>query len=114
MAVLSHEGTHPIMYGALPLPFGAGLRTGYLARPDAAGTFPVVLVLPTLDGLTGLEKDLCRMFARSGLVAIAVDFYRQGGEEMPPVDPRGWLLEYQEEYEAEMEARRANPDAATP
>jgi carboxymethylenebutenolidase len=82
MAVLSHEGTHPIMYGALPLPFGAGLRTGYLARPDAAGTFPVVLVLPTLDGLTGFEKDLCRMFARSGLVAIAVDFYRQGGDPL--------------------------------
>jgi dienelactone hydrolase len=64
------------MYGPWPIPIGSGLRTGYLARPDTAGKFPVVFVLPTLDGLTGFEKDLCRMFARSGLVAIAIDFYR--------------------------------------
>jgi len=82
MAVLSHEGTHPIMYGSWPLPIGSGLRTGYLARPDSAGEFPVVLVLPTLAGLTGFEKDLCRLFARSGVVAIAIDFYRQGGDPL--------------------------------
>ncbi|HVR78776.1 MAG TPA: dienelactone hydrolase family protein [Acidimicrobiia bacterium] len=82
MAVLAHEGTHPIMYGAAPLPIGAGLRTGYLARPDAAGKFPVVLVLPTLDGLTGFEKDLCRMFARWGVAAIGIDFYRHPGNHL--------------------------------
>lgn len=82
MAVIAHEGTHPIMYGAAPLPIGAGLRTGYLARPDAAGKFPVVFVLPTLAGLTGFEKDLCRMFARSGMVAIGIDFYRQSGDPL--------------------------------
>jgi carboxymethylenebutenolidase len=68
------------MYGPSPIPIGSGLRTGYLARPDAAGKFPVVFVLPTLDGLTGIEKDLCRMFARSGLVAIGLHFYRQEGD----------------------------------
>jgi carboxymethylenebutenolidase len=86
MAVLSHEGTHPIMYGSWPLPIGSGLRTGYLARPDTAGQFPVVLVLPALDGLTGCEKDLCRLFARSGLVAIAIDFYRQSGDPLQAYD----------------------------
>lgn len=78
MAVLPHEGTHSIMYGGWPLPIGSSQRTQYLARPDAEGQFPVVLVLPTLDGLTGFEKDLCRMFARWGVVAIGVDFYRRG------------------------------------
>ena len=76
MAVLSHEGTFPIMYGAVPLPIGAGHRTGYLARPDEAGVFPVVIVLPDLDGLDGFEKDLCRRLARSGIAAIGVDLYR--------------------------------------
>ncbi len=82
MAVLPHEGTHSIMYGPWPIPIGSRQRTAYLARPDAAGQFPVVLVLPTLDGLTGFEKDLCRKFARSGLIAIALDFYRHGGEPL--------------------------------
>ncbi len=76
MAVLPHEGTHSIMYGPWPIPIGSRQRTAYIARPDAAGRFPVVLVLPTLDGLTGFEKDVCRILARAGLVAIALDFYR--------------------------------------
>jgi carboxymethylenebutenolidase len=82
MAVLPHEGTHSIMYGGWPLPIGSSLRTQYLARPDAAGRFPVVLVLPTLDGLSGFEKDICRMFARWGLVAIGINFYRQAGDPL--------------------------------
>jgi carboxymethylenebutenolidase len=86
MAVLPHEGTHSIMYGGWPLPIGSSLRTQYLARPDAAGRFPVVLVLPTLDGLSGFEKDLCRMFARWGLAAIGVSFYRQAGDPLQAYD----------------------------
>lgn len=82
MAVLSHEGTYPIMYGAWPLPVGVGHRTGYLARPDRAGRFPIVIVLPTLDGLSSFEKDLCRRLARNGIVGIAVDFYRTQGDPL--------------------------------
>jgi carboxymethylenebutenolidase len=82
MAVLAHEGIYPIMYGACPIPMGTGHRTGYLARPDAAGKFPVTFVLPGLDGLTGFEKDLCRRLARSGILAISIDFYRVGGEPL--------------------------------
>lgn len=76
MAVLSHEGTHPIMYGSWPLPIGSEHRSGYIARPDAAGRFPVVLVLPSLNGLSSFEKDMCRTLARSGIVAISPEFYR--------------------------------------
>jgi len=70
------------MYGGWPLPIGSTQRTQYLARPDAAGQFPVVLVLPALGGLSGFEKDLCRMFARWGMVAIGVDFYRRKGNPL--------------------------------
>jgi dienelactone hydrolase len=80
MAVLPHEGTHSIMYGSSPMPIGASHRTQYLARPDTAGQFPVVFVLPTLDGLSGSEKDLCRMFARWGVAAVGVDFHRHGDD----------------------------------
>lgn len=70
------------MYGAWPLPVGVGHRTGYLARPDRAGRFPIVIVLPTLDGLSSFEKDLCRRLARNGIVGIAVDFYRTQGDPL--------------------------------
>jgi carboxymethylenebutenolidase len=86
MAVLPHEGTFSIMYGSWPVPIGATLRTQYLARPDVAGQFPVVMVLPTLDGLTAFEKDLCRSLARVGIAALALDFYRGEGEPLAEYD----------------------------
>ncbi len=82
LAVLAHEGTFPIMFGAIPLPVGAGHRTGYLARPDESGRFPVVVVLPDLGGLDSFEKDLCRRLARAGVVAIAVDLYRSDDDPL--------------------------------
>lgn len=77
MAVLGHEGTKPIMYGPLGIPVGAEHRPGYLARPDRAGRFPTVVIVPDLDGLTSHEKDLCRSFARNGIAALALDLYRE-------------------------------------
>jgi carboxymethylenebutenolidase len=102
MAVLPHEGTHSIMYGGWPLPIGSRQRTQYLARPDAAGRFPVVLVLPTLGGLGGFEKELCRTFARWGLVAIGVDFYRRKGDALESyhaLDDRRALTDLDEIHE---------------
>lgn len=81
LAVLSHEGTHSILYGSWPLPIGSGHRTGYISRPDAAGKFPVVLVLPSIDGLSSSEKEMCRRLARSGITGIALDFYREDLDE---------------------------------
>lgn len=86
MAVLSHEGTYPIMYGSWPLPVGSEHRYGYIARPDAAGRFPVVLVLPSLEGLTSFEKDMCRTLARAGIAAIALEFYRDGATSLAGYD----------------------------
>lgn len=76
MAVLDHEGTYPIMYGTHPVPVGAGYRSGYLSRPDKAGRFPVVVVVPDINGLTSHEKDLCRILARHGIAALALEMYR--------------------------------------
>lgn len=82
MAVLAHEGTYPIIYSTWPFPIGSTHRTGYLARPDKAGKFPVVFVLPTVAGLTSFEKDTCRRLARHGIVGIAIDFYRNHGDPL--------------------------------
>lgn len=80
MAVLSHEGTYPIMYGSWPIPVGSAHRSGYIARPDEAGRFPVVFVIPDLDGMGSFEKDLCRRLAREGFAALTIDLYEEPGE----------------------------------
>lgn len=80
MAVLSHEGTYPIMYGPLPVPVGARHRSGYLARPDEAGKVPTVFVIPDLNGMGSFEKDVCRRLARRGFAALTIDLYGQMGD----------------------------------
>ncbi len=82
MAVLSHEGTYPIMYGSWPIPVGAAHRAGYISRPDEAGRMPVVLVLPELAGMGSFEKDLCRRLAREGFAALTIDMYGQSGDPL--------------------------------
>lgn len=67
------------MYGSMPIPVGAGHRTGYISRPDEAGKVPVVFVLPDLEGMGSFEKDLCRRLARSGFAALSVDIYGRPG-----------------------------------
>lgn len=82
MAVLSHEGTYPILYGSWPIPVGAAHRDGYFTRPDEAGRFPVVFVIPDLDGMGSLEKDLCRRLAREGFAALTIDLYGSKGDSL--------------------------------
>ncbi|MFP5330981.1 MAG: dienelactone hydrolase family protein [Acidimicrobiia bacterium] len=75
MAVLPHEGTYSVMYGPLAVSVGAGYRRGYLARPDQAGRFPTVVLLPDLDGLGAHEKHVARRLARRGVAVLVVDPY---------------------------------------
>src|SRR5690606_21656399 len=75
LATLAHEGTYSILYQSWPIPIGTAHRTGYIARPDAHGRFPVVIVASGLGGLTSFEKDVCRQLARVGIAAVAFDPY---------------------------------------
>lgn len=71
------------MYGSAPVPVGTGYRPGYLARPDKAGRFPVVILVPDYNGLTAHEKALSRRLARHGLAVVAVDLYgRRTGDHL--------------------------------
>lgn len=102
LAVLAHEGTYPILYGSFPIPFGASHRTGYLARPDETGKFPVVIVLPDLGGLDSFEKDLCRRLARTGIAAVAIDLYRDRTDPLSAYNgltDQGALADVEEAYE---------------
>ncbi|MDH3261077.1 MAG: dienelactone hydrolase family protein [Acidimicrobiia bacterium] len=85
MSVLAHEGTYPILYGSYEIPVGSGHAPGYLARPDQAGRFPAVLVLPW-TGLTSHHKDVCRRLARHGLATVALGLEVAGGDAVVFVD----------------------------
>jgi carboxymethylenebutenolidase len=89
VAVLPHEGTYSVMYGPLTVSVGAGYRRGYLARPDQAGQFPTVVLMPDLDGLGAHEKHIARRLARHGLAVVVVDPY-----PTEPSDRRSALIAY--------------------
>ena len=89
MATLPHEGTYSIIYGDLSVSVGSGYRKGYLARPDHAGTWPVVIMLHDLDGIGPHEKYLARRLARHGLAVLAVSLYTD-----PTPDHRSALAAY--------------------
>lgn len=63
------------MYGGFPISVGTGYRPAYLARPDKPGRFPVVVLIPDIDGLTAHERHLARRIARRGVAVVAVDLY---------------------------------------
>lgn len=90
MATLPYEGTYSVINGHVTVPVGSGYRRGYLARPDHAGRWPVVVVAPDLDGLGSHEKYVARRLARKGLAVLAVELY----PESPGRDPEAGLLAY--------------------
>jgi len=62
----------------IPMEDGSAIP-GYLARPEGAGPFPVVLVIQEIFGVHEHIEDVCRRFAREGYLALAPElFHRQG------------------------------------
>lgn len=49
--------------------------TGYLAQPDAAGSFPGVIMIHELWGVNENIKDMAEKLASHGYVVLAVDLY---------------------------------------
>ena len=76
MAVLQHEGTIEILYRDFAMPTGARFTTGYLARPDRIGAYPLVVLLPPLRGITPYVKDLARRLARNRYAVLVPDLTR--------------------------------------
>ncbi len=70
MTVLKGEGKVPILFGTASMVVATRTHRGYLARPDLAGEWPTVLIVPAA-GVTSAVKDLCRRIARQGFAAVA-------------------------------------------
>jgi dienelactone hydrolase len=65
------EGTIEIIYGAISIPAGARTLGGYLARPDGEGQWPTVLLFGPQPVPRSSIKNICRVFARHGIAALA-------------------------------------------
>ncbi|MEZ5176529.1 MAG: hypothetical protein R2823_10040 [Acidimicrobiia bacterium] len=73
MAVQTGEGIIDIIYGTTSVPAGPRVFGGYLARPDGAGEWPTVLIYGPAPLPTSTIKDICRVLARHGIAALALD-----------------------------------------
>jgi carboxymethylenebutenolidase len=58
----------------------------FVARPQAKGRKPVVIVVSEIFGLHEYIRDVCRRFARLGYVAIAPSFFARAGDPAPLTD----------------------------
>ncbi|MDP3174843.1 MAG: dienelactone hydrolase family protein [Phenylobacterium sp.] len=52
----------------------------FLARPDARGRFPTVIVISEVFGVHEYIRDVCRRLAKLGYVALAPDFFVRAGD----------------------------------
>ena len=59
---------------------GDRMIPAYIARPNAKGRFPVILVVSEVFGVHEYIRDICRRLAKLGYVAIAPDFFVRVGD----------------------------------
>jgi dienelactone hydrolase len=87
VALLKGEGTHQILYGSTDIFTGLRHNRGYVARPDHAGSFPAVILLHGVGGVTSSVKSFARRLARHGLAVIGPDLFRGISPRMSPPYP---------------------------
>jgi carboxymethylenebutenolidase len=80
-----------VEYDTVPSPAGNGSIKGYLARPTAAGKFPVVLVIHENRGLNPYIEDVARRLALANFIAFAPDGLTSVGG-YPGDDEKGLTL----------------------
>ena len=69
-----------LIAGEVEVDVGDRMVPAYLARPDAPGRFPVVLVVSEVFGVHEYIRDVCRRLAKLGYVAIAPDLFVRSGD----------------------------------
>ena len=58
---------------------GGGRMGGYLARPEAAGPHPAVMVFMEIFGINSHIRDVTERLAQEGYVALAPDYFHRTG-----------------------------------
>ena len=74
-AQVIHTGSDGLVAGKVRIPVADGALPAYLARPEGAGPFPVVVVIEEIFGVHDYIKDVCRRLAHQGCLAVAPELY---------------------------------------
>src|SRR5260370_11062757 len=74
-------------------PSGDQTVSAYLAKPAGEGPFPTMIVIHEIFGLTAFAKDVARLFARSGFLALAPELIPPPGEALPDGRHAQWMLD---------------------
>jgi carboxymethylenebutenolidase len=83
-----HTGSEGLIAETVTLPAPGFALPAYLARPNAAGRFPAVIVISEVFGLHEYIRDVCRRLAKLGYVALAPAFFVRVGDPAPLADMR--------------------------
>ena len=87
-AAAIHTDSAGLVAGEIQLPTADGAIPAYSARPDRAGSFPVILVIEEIFGVHEYIQDICRRFAKLGYLAIAPEIYARQGDFSAMKDPQ--------------------------
>ena len=75
-----HTDTTGLIAQTLQVDAGDRMIPAYMARPDAKGRFPTIVVISEVFGVHEYIRDICRRLAKLGYVAIAPDFFVRAGD----------------------------------
>lgn len=81
-----HTDADGLTVAELDIPTGDSPLPAYVARPNASGRFPVVLVVSEVFGVHEYIRDTCRRLAKLGYVAVAPAFFHRAGDPAPLTD----------------------------
>ncbi len=87
-AQVIHTGSTGLVAGEVHIPVADGALPAYLARPDGAGPFPMVLVIEEIFGVHEYIKDVCRRLAHKGYLAVAPELYARLADLSTMTDPQ--------------------------
>ncbi|MCW3478547.1 dienelactone hydrolase family protein [Neisseriaceae bacterium JH1-16] len=84
-AATIHTDSEGLLTGSVAIPSGGASLPAYFARPNRAGSLPIVLVVQEVFGVHEHIQDLCRRLAKVGYLAVAPELYfRQGDPRQYP------------------------------
>ena len=81
-----HTDEAGLIAGEVAIPQADAPLPAYVARPDAKGRYPVVVVVSEVFGVHEYIRDLCRRLAKLGYVAVAPAFFHRAGDPAPLTD----------------------------
>ncbi len=81
-----HTDEEGLICEAIRIPGGNAPIPAYVARPNARGRFPTIIVIPEVFGLHEYIRDTCRRLAKLGYVALAPDTFFRAGDPAPLTD----------------------------